>query len=61
LGYQGKRDPFIGTEPAIQVDILLTVELAHFLALGNQGADAGPGEEGGDAGAAQGCSVLINN
>ena len=32
--------------------VLLAVELADFLALGDQGADAGLGEEGGDAGAA---------
>ena len=39
------------TRPRLH-DVALAVEFAHFLALGDQGADAGLGEEGRDAGAA---------
>ncbi len=40
-----------GEQPALH-DVFLAVEFLHFLAFGDQGADAGLGVEGGDAGAA---------
>ena len=47
----GVDDRHIGDEAALH-DIGLAVEFAHLLAFGDDGADAGLGEEGGDAGAA---------
>ena len=47
----GLDDREVGLQPALH-HIELAIELAHFLALGHQGADAGLGEEGGNAGAA---------
>ena len=47
----GMHDGQIGDQAGLH-HVLLAVELADFLALGDQGADAGLGEEGGDAGAA---------
>ena len=47
----GLDDGEVGGQAALH-HIEFAVELAHLLALGHQGADAGLGEEGGDAGAA---------
>ena len=47
----GMHDGQIGDQAGLH-HVLLAVELADFLALGDQGADAGLGEEGRDAGAA---------
>ena len=44
-------DGEVGGEAALH-HVKLTVEVADLLTLGDQGADAGLGEEGGDAGAA---------
>ena len=41
----------VGEQAAFH-EVLLAIEFLHFLALGDQGADAGLGEEGGNAGAA---------
>src|SRR6185312_10840072 len=45
----GMNDREVGEQAALH-QIFLAVELAHFLAFGNQRADAGLGEEGGNAG-----------
>ena len=47
----GVHDREVGDEAALH-DVVLAVELALLLALGDHGADAGLGEEGRDAGAA---------
>ena len=47
----GVHDREIGEQPALH-DVFLAVELLHFLAFGDQRADAGLGVEGRDAGAA---------
>ena len=51
IGLPGVHDREIGDQAAFH-DVLLAVELAHFLALGDLRADAGAGEERRDAGAA---------
>ena len=51
VGLPGVHDRQVGDDAALH-DVLLAVELALFLALGDVGAGAGAGEEGRDAGAA---------
>ncbi len=49
-------DGEIGANAALQ-DIILAVEILHFLALGHFGADTGPGVEAGNAGAARAAAL----
>src|SRR6476646_8452201 len=51
IALPGMDDGETGEQPALH-DIALAIEAALFLALRDDGADAGLGEEGGDAGAA---------
>ncbi|MNV64015.1 hypothetical protein D3C71_1566390 [compost metagenome] len=51
VGLPGLDDGQVGDQAGFH-HIVAAVEVAHFLAFGDQGADAGGGEEGGDARAA---------